>query len=365
MFYSTRSGFARQACAVFGLVAALASASALADDNADISRLMRAGQYGEAMQRVDGALAQRPRDAQLRFLKGLIFTEQNRTNDAIAVFTKLSEDYPELPEPYNNLAVLYAGSGQYDKARTALEMAIRTNPTYATAHENLGDVYARLASQAYDKALQLDSRNTTAKSKLTLVRTLVTTPGTAVAAARPAAPVATPSRPAVAAPAPAVSAPPVLVAKAEPKTETKAEPKPEPKQDSKAEKAKAAKAEALAKAEARDNERDDVLKAVHGWARAWAAKDMRGYLAAYGNDFQPPNGASRKVWTDERRARIEGKGSIQVKIEQPQVSVNGSTATVSFRQIYSSDTVKANSRKTLVLTKQGGRWQIKQERAAG
>ncbi len=59
------------------------------------------------------------------------------------MFTKLSEDYPELPEPYNNLAVLYAQQKQYDKARTALEMAIRTHPSYAIAYENLGDIYAK------------------------------------------------------------------------------------------------------------------------------------------------------------------------------------------------------------------------------
>ena len=84
----------------------------------------------------------RPKDAQGRFLKGQILTEMNKPADAIAVFTKLTEDYPELPEPYNNLAVLYAQQKQYDKARTALEMAIRTHPSYAIAYENLGDVYA-------------------------------------------------------------------------------------------------------------------------------------------------------------------------------------------------------------------------------
>jgi tetratricopeptide (TPR) repeat protein len=144
-----------------------------ADDLAEISKSIRAGQFNEALGKADAALAQRPRDPQMRFLKGLILTEQNKSIEAILIFTKLTEDFPELPEPYNNLAVLYASAGQYDKARTALEAAIRTNPTYATAHENLGDVYAKLASQAYDKALQLDSSNTSAKSKLTMVRTMV------------------------------------------------------------------------------------------------------------------------------------------------------------------------------------------------
>ena len=135
--------------------------------------MLRAGQTDQAMQKVDAVLAQKPRDAQMRFFKGLILTEQGKSNDAIQVFLHLTEDYPELPEPYNNLAVLYASQGEYEKARASLEMAIRTHPSYATAHENLGDVYAKLASQAYDKALQLDSNNTAAQSKLALIRELI------------------------------------------------------------------------------------------------------------------------------------------------------------------------------------------------
>src|SRR5574343_2048806 len=130
------------------------------------------------MEKVDAYLSSRPKDAQGRFLKGLIFTEMNKPAEAIAVFTKLSEDYPELPEPYNNLAVLYAQQKQYDKARTALEMAIRNHPYYAIAYENLGDVYAKLASQAYDKALQLDCSNSATQNKLALIRDLISTSGT-------------------------------------------------------------------------------------------------------------------------------------------------------------------------------------------
>lgn len=167
--------------------------AAQADEVQEISRMMRAGQHEGALTRTDAYLATRPRNAaQARFLKGLILTEMNRTNDAIAIFQRLSEDFPELPEPYNNLAVLYASQGQFDKARGALEMAIRTHPSYATAHENLGDVYAKLASQAYDRALQLDSANSTAQTKLSLIRELVggnaQRPPTAVPPAAPVMP---------------------------------------------------------------------------------------------------------------------------------------------------------------------------------
>src|SRR6478672_5797239 len=147
--------------------------TAHADDLQDASRMLKAGQHQQALEKVNKVLAAKPRDPQARFLKGLIYTDQGNSKEAIEIFTKLTQDYPELPEPYNNLAVIYAAQGQYEKARVALEQSIRTHPSYATAYENLGDVYAKLASQAYDKALQIDSSNKGAQNKLSLVRELV------------------------------------------------------------------------------------------------------------------------------------------------------------------------------------------------
>lgn len=156
-----------------------------ADDYGDVTQLMRSGKLPEALVRADQYLAAKPRDPQMRFLKGVVQSEAGRTADAIATFTALTQEYPELPEPYNNLAVLYAGQSEFDKARAALEMAIRANPAYATAHENLGDVYVQLASQAYGRAQQHDARNTSVRPKLALIRQLLA-PG-AGAAAKPAA----------------------------------------------------------------------------------------------------------------------------------------------------------------------------------
>ena len=124
------------------VAAALVPTLAQADDYADVNVLLRASKFAEALARADQYIAGKPRDPQMRFIKGVIQTESGKPADAISTFTQLTQDYPELPEPYNNLAVLYAGQSQFDKARAALEMAIRTNPSYATAHENLGDVYA-------------------------------------------------------------------------------------------------------------------------------------------------------------------------------------------------------------------------------
>lgn len=345
--YAFRNTSRRTLALVSLLTAFFSAPSAIADDAAEVSNLMRAGRLGDALTKVDGALAQRPRDPQMRFLKGLILTEQNKSQEAIVVFTKLTEDFPDLPEPYNNLAVLFASAGQYDKARAALDMAIRTNPTYATAHENLGDVYAKLASQAYDKALQIDSGNAGARSKLTLVRTLT---GNATGGAVPVKVAAAATSPAMAqaATAPAVSAAAGAASKTVPPPAKTAAAVPAP-----------------AKVEAAAGERDSVIEALNNWAKAWSDQDTKNYLASYASSFKTPNGVSRAKWESERKARIEGKERISVKIDAPQVSLNGDSATVRFRQTYESDRLNNVSAKTLVFTKQNGKWLIQQERSGG
>lgn len=153
--------------------AMLASSPVLADEIGDIRQQFQQGDLAGALDRVDRYLAQNPGNAQVRFLKGLILDDQGKPDAAIEVFTALTEDYPEVPEPYNNLAVIQAAQGRYGSALNALEMAIRAYPGYATAHENLGDIHAKMASAAYEEALALDSKNTTAQAKLTLMRTLL------------------------------------------------------------------------------------------------------------------------------------------------------------------------------------------------
>lgn len=351
---------------LIGMAAAMYMTPVAADELSDVSQLLRAGQHTAALNKADAFLKQNPREPQMRFLKGVILTEQNKKTEAIDVFTRLTKDYPTLPEPYNNLAVLYASAGEYEKARAALDQAIRTNPAYATAYENLGDVHAKLASQAYDKALQLDRNNNAAQSKLTMVRTLVGStalpPVAAVSPApepapAPARPVPPPVVPDVKPRQPAVEAvpPPTVVA------ERKPEPAPVPPPVRPAEEDKRRAEQEKARAAA-DATRSEVLHAVDSWARAWSARDVGAYLNAYARDFALPAGQSRKVWETERRARIEDKKRISVQIVAPQVAVNGDTATVRFRQNYDSDRFKSDSRKTLVLKKQGSAWRIQQER---
>jgi len=134
-------------------VLALAAAGTLhAQEAREVEKLFRGGDATLAMQRADKAIADRPRDATMRFLRAVMLTEMQRTPEAIDALNKLIEDFPDLPEPYNNLAVLLAAQGRIDTARDLLETALRHDPAYSVAHENLGDVFVRLALRAFERA---------------------------------------------------------------------------------------------------------------------------------------------------------------------------------------------------------------------
>ena len=337
----------------FAALLATVPAAAQGNELRSASELFKQGQFERALERVEAHLKNDPRDARGRFLKGLILTEQRKPGDAIKIFTELTQEFPELPEPYNNLAVLYASQGQYEKARTALEMAIRTHPSYATAHENLGDIYAKLASQAYDKALQIDKANAPLQTKLNLIKDIF------VGSTRPPNPDAAKpdaTRIAAAAPAQKPAAAPKPPAKA-------AAPAPKPESKAAVQVAKPAPPKPAAQPAAN---RDEVLSTVNRWAKAWSENDVEGYLAHYAADFKTPNGESRSNWEAQRKVRIAKPRKIEVEVESPKVVVNSSgRVTVTFRQHYRSDALNVSSNKTLVMVKSGDRWLIQQERVGG
>ena len=105
----------------------------------------------------------------------------------------------------------------------------------------------------------------------------------------------------------------------------------------------------------------EIESTVLNWAATWSAKDMTGYLASYGKDFDPPGSVGRKAWEDDRRSRIMGKSRISVKLSDLVVAINGSKAVVKFKQAYSADSLNVSSRKTLELVKAGERWVIVRE----
>ena len=231
--------------------------------------------------------------------------------------------------------------------------------SYATAYENLGDIYAKMASQAYDKALQLDKGNAAAQTKLELIKDLFssgqrpaktasgrTSATGAIASAQ--APTKSAGSAAATSPAPTVSASATPAASAKPaQAELSASPKA---------------AEKPAEKSAGSDQAGEVIKTVKDWAKAWSDKDAAKYLSFYAKDFKTPGGENRAAWESARKDRIAKPKKIQVAVLDPQVKfTDADHAVVSFKQSYRSDAMKSSAAKTLTLVKTNGKWQIQQE----
>ncbi len=358
----------RFALALLFLIPGLACAAA--SPMQDASQLFRQGQHAQALEKVNGHLAGNPKDAQGRFLKGLILAELNRTQDAIKTFTDLADDFPELPEPYNNLAVLYASQGQFERAKHSLEMAIRTHPSYATAHENLGDIYAKMASVAYDKALQLDKSNTSAQMKLSLVKDIFTPAGldkskTAKTTNSKSAALSTPTPAATPEKKPSAV---VVAAKTEEGKPEGTKPEPAKSDGSKSEsKTDAVKADPSATASASTsakpgNTSSQVEQTLLAWAGAWAKKDVPAYLSFYSPSFKLPGGMDRAGWEALRNQRITRASQIKVELSKIDIKADAKSAKATFSQLYESNILKGTTRKTMLLENIDGNWKIVEEK---
>ena len=220
----------------------LSSLISFAQSNLDeIKLLVKNGKYVRAETITNNSIKNNLNNPELLFYKGIIETNIGKNNQAIDTFRNLTERFPELPEPFNNLAVLYAEKGQYTLAKEILEQAIKTNPSYLTAHINLGDIFTKMASEAYNNALEIDKSNNIAITKLSMITQLFNY---------------------------------------QPNTKNT-------KIDSIKE-TDSIKPTKLSKAEVSEN----ILKALDSWKTAWENKDMDEYLASYSSSFKYPNNMS-------------------------------------------------------------------------
>ncbi|PCE27334.1 hypothetical protein BWP39_02230 [Paraburkholderia acidicola] len=156
----------------------VAQGPAVRDGTPEIDSSIEQKNWTQALKQLDARIASNPRDAQAKFKRATVLVRLNRDDDAIAAFTELTQIYPELPEPYNNLAALYAKHGRYDEARAALETATKVNPGYGLAYENLGDLYLRLANAAYLRAQGLGRASATTQQRLADIQKIVAPPKT-------------------------------------------------------------------------------------------------------------------------------------------------------------------------------------------
>lgn len=359
-------------------------ATAWAADFAEAEQLLTSGDAAGALQTVEAALASDPTNADGRFLQGIALANLGRADDAIEVFRDLTQDYREIPEPYNNLAVLLAQKGDFNGARDALEAAVDQHPNYTAAWENLADIYSILATIAYETVLQQEPTNSIAQYRLAQMSGSAQAQATpqpvapapaAVATAKPAAPAPVAVPVPVPAPAPvaiasveeAAEAVEEAVAEAKPVVEeavTAIEPEAAPSFIRKPVSDTRISGATVAMSAPLSAKQQPIMDAVNKWANDWANQDIEGYLSAYSDNYEPQENKTRAEWISQRRARLAAPGEISIKISQPSVLLlDDELATVKFLQDYRSDKYQDSVRKTLLLERYNGTWVIVREQS--
>lgn len=311
---------------VAALVSILLAAGAAAQDPwLDAARdLDGRGRTREALSRLEGEPERLAEDVEARLLYGVLLAKLGRTAEARQVYQRLIRDRPDLPEAYNNLAVLYAAAGDYDTAIEILKQGLATHSSYRTTYDNLTKVYGKLAGEAYSKALG-DQRIEGEPLRLALINGM----GDA------ASPAETKAAPVSAAEAPTPAS-----------TSVAATPAPAP----------------AATAPAGEIERE-VWRTVQSWADAWSGQRVDAYLSFYDQRFVPPGGASRSEWESLRRRRLTAPEYIKLSLALLEVERPAANrAVVHFVQSYDSDRFRDTVTKVLDLVSTDAGWRIVGER---
>lgn len=339
-------------------IAALAAPFyAAANDYAEAEELLTNGDVKAALKSVERALESDPTNADGRFLQGIALANLGRADDAIEVFRDLTQDYREIPEPYNNLAVLLAQKGDFDGARDALEAAVHQHPNYTAAWENLADIYSILATIAYETVLQQEPTNSIAQYRLAQMS------GSAQAQATPQPkPAPAPAK----APEPEVASEDIGEEPADEVEEIVAEAKEiaEPSLSRKPVTESLISGANVAISAPLNAQQQPIMDAVTAWAKKWAGQDIEGYLAAYSANYEPQANKTRAEWEAQRRSRLAAPGKISIDISQPSVLLlDDQLATVKFLQKYRSDKYSDTVRKTLLLERVENSWLIVREQS--
>ncbi len=162
-----RFGFIGLLFAVLSLV----QAQEAPDLNA-IQRMAASGNRSQAIEALNKRIGANPEDVEAVFLKGLLLLQQGDKSGAREVFLDVSRRFPRLPEAYNNLAAIHAADGEYELARQTLSSAIANTPDYAPVRANLGDLYIKMAMDAYREALKLNPNDSATHARLKVLEQL-------------------------------------------------------------------------------------------------------------------------------------------------------------------------------------------------
>ncbi|MDC6484333.1 tetratricopeptide repeat protein [Methylophilaceae bacterium] len=295
---------------LIGFLLFVFASTTFAQNIEEIKLLLKNGKYSNAETLINNLIENDFNNPELLFYKGIIETNVGKNNQAIDTFRSLTERFPELPEPFNNLAVLYAEKGQFRLAKEILEQAIKTNPSYLTAHINLGDIYTKMASEAYNKALEIDKSNNIAITKLSMITQLFNY---------------------------------------QPNTKNTVIDSIKTKKEVKITK--------LSKKELKKN----ILSSIEKWKNAWERKDMSNYFDSYSVNFIYPNNMSKLQWKKYRTSRIVSKKTINILISNVKVKFAKEKIIATFTQSYKSGKLNQVSTKILTFIEEEGEWHILEE----
>ncbi len=294
---------------IIGLLGAVLSMQLHALTNADelkIKSLMNNSKIEEALMLIKSIDNLTP-DPKLNFIKGVALARNKENIKAIKVFESIVKDFPEHPEAYNNLAVLYAKEGRLDEAIIVLEQAIKTNESYSTAYLNLGDLYSKKAANVYGEVLKIDSKNNIAINKLRLIDEFFNYEPVAM--------------------------------------------------EAKLNKSKI-------NDELKNSKKDEKLlvnEKINEWKDGWKNKNYEQYFNAYSQSFEYPVNMSRNEWKRYRKERIQFKKSIEIKVKDLVIFRKKELYHATFTQEYKSENFSENSSKLLVLSFSKNEWKIIKE----
>ena len=274
-----------------------------------INKLIEDKNYEQAQIEINALLKSDSDNPQLLFINGVLLSENNKVDEAIKVFESLTKTHPNLPEPYNNLAVLYAQQGDFPKAKHALEQSIKTHPSYATAHINLGDLYTRMASESYNQALQIDGSNKSAKTKLSLIKKLFNFQ---------------PIRKNI-----------EITKKAS--------------NESEAPKIQELDSKNIIENTSNNISLTEIESFIEGWKTSWEQQNFESYINCYSLKFKNNNGQNFEQWKIYRKPRVTNKEKIEIKLTNIKITEINNGFEVSFIQEYKSGNIDSRTNKKLII----------------
>lgn len=315
---------------------ALVSVTQYSGDIDRAKQLINNGDSDAALLELESEIARNP-NPEAEFLRAVTLQGIGKRTQAMEAYAQMVQSYPELPEPYNNLAVMHAEDKNFDKAEQMLKRAISTNKTYATAYENLGDIHSQQASDAYNQALALSPANSkTVEVKLNLIDNILLPPNL-----RKPVMQASTSQPRQSASSSQTGAKPI------------SRPVVSQTTDSQATQNNSVSSSDLSAV--------DTL--VRQWARAWSDKDVATYLSYYSDNFKPLNGASKAAWAKYRAEKLQAPSFINVAVTDLNITRTSRGLRASFAQNYQSDTYEDNVLKSLELVNTAQGWKIQSEQS--